>query len=85
MTDAEMTKDELLDALAWSLYRLRHGLHRAYANTSRHGKGIGGQAMTTQCLVIDPETANDEDLLMEIDEVLNYKPVTDRIIGRING
>lgn len=30
-------------------------LHPAYANTSRRGRGIGGQAMTAQCNYLDPE------------------------------
>lgn len=50
-TDPEPTAEDLAVALMIVLYEL----HPVYGNTSRRGRGIGGQAMTQQCNVIDPE------------------------------
>lgn len=41
--------------LAALLDMFRSDLHPAYANTSRRGRSIGGQAITSQCNYLDPE------------------------------
>lgn len=58
-----------LDQALWLLYKLRFDMHQVYGNTSRRGRGIGGQAMTPQCSVIDPE-GDELELLDKIDRLL---------------
>jgi hypothetical protein len=43
--------------LAVLLRILLMDLHPTYANTSRRGRGIGGQMLSQQCNVVDPELA----------------------------
>lgn len=43
--------DELVDALKEVLF----DLHPIYANTSYRGRGVGGQAVTQQCSIVNPE------------------------------
>lgn len=62
----EADREKLLNLLYW----LRYGMHQVYANTARRGRGIGGQAFTAQCHVIDPELSEQEKL-DELDRVLH--------------
>jgi uncharacterized protein YqgV (UPF0045/DUF77 family) len=64
--------DEERDQLAALLYVLRYDLHPTYANTARRGRGIGGQAMTPQCNVLDPE-GWEERALTAVDDALNQR------------
>lgn len=64
--------DEERDQLAALLYVLRYDLHPTYANTARRGRGIGGQAMTPQCNVLDPE-GWEERALDAVDDALNQR------------
>lgn len=45
------TLDEAMSLLAILYY----DMHPTYGSTSRRGRGIGGQAVTQQCNVVDPE------------------------------
>lgn len=49
-------RDEIYD-LAALLFAVVNDLHPMYANTSRRGRGIGGQMVTRQCNLLDPEGA----------------------------
>jgi hypothetical protein len=46
-----LTLDEAMELLAILYY----DMHPTYGSTSRRGRGIGGQAVTQQCNVVDPE------------------------------
>jgi len=69
------TTDELehqqIDRLVYLLYWLRHEMHQTYANTSRRGRGIGGQMITPQCNVLHPE-AVEHLLLNEVEDAIRY-------------
>lgn len=60
MSDDDIT---ITDRLAIMLYLIHSELHPIYGNTSRRGRGIGGQAITQQCSVIDPE--GDENAILD--------------------
>lgn len=55
VAEAVQATAEQRDELASLLYLVLFELHPVNANTSRHGRGIGGQAMTWSCLVTDPD------------------------------
>lgn len=46
-----LTLDEAMELLAILYY----DMHPVYGSSSRRGRGIGGQSMTQQCNVVDPE------------------------------
>jgi hypothetical protein len=48
---ASITLDEAMELLAVLYY----DMHPVYGSSSRRGRGIGGQSMTQQCNVVDPE------------------------------
>jgi hypothetical protein len=56
----------LLSLLQWQM-------HPTYGNTSRRGRGIGGQAITQQCSAIDPEEDWEFALLDEIEQALRSR------------
>lgn len=58
-------RDELRTLLTW----LRYDMHKVFGNTSRRGRGIGGQAMTEQCLVLRPE-GDEIARLARVDEII---------------
>lgn len=60
------------DHLAGLLSVLRWDLHTAYANTARRGRGIGGQQVTTQCSVLDPDVWETR-ALNAVDEALGRR------------
>lgn len=55
--------------LAALLAIFRDDLHVSYANASRRGRGIGGQALTAQCNYLDPE-GHEHHVITAIDEAI---------------
>jgi hypothetical protein len=51
------------------LYVEHYDLHPHYGNTSRRGRGIGGQAVTQQCSVVRPDDG-EQLVLWAIDDAL---------------
>lgn len=51
--------EEAADRLAATVVLLAYDAHPIYPNTSRWGGGIGGQAMTQGCSIIDPPPGED--------------------------
>lgn len=80
LRDVEAERDQL----AGLLYVLRWDLHVAYGSTARRGRGIGGQQVTTQCNVLDPEVWEVR-ALNAVDEALDRRgdDRTGRSLGEV--
>lgn len=66
---AETTEPTVAQVMAL-LATLYYDLHPVYANTSRRGGGIGGQSMSQQCNVIDPNPA-ELNIMQDIEAMLH--------------